>query len=328
MDKLLYKNGLKSENKEYNNNFVISTLHCLININALTDFIKDLDQNECEKDPLLDEYKKFLEILKEDDEKPSSIKQFEDILFEKDDFKKKENYNPQFLLNYLITDFNLFISSEFKNTKISDIFAITIQTIKKCPNCKNFIEKEKNDEKKNLKYNITQYTNNGEGVEYNIYDCLRSYVKREDCENKGYCKFCKKDISPHIKRIFKTLPKILIIFVNYGNDINFKLNKPIDFNEKIDFNKIEEVEENYKNKQYELAALVSVKDMMKKNEYFYSFCKSFCKDNDEDGKYFCYNADIVHKVKNIENKINKQSIEIDNKKERFPYILIYTIETK
>ena len=325
-DGIKYKIGFKSENKIYKNNFISSTLHCLINIDFLTDFIKN-EEIEQNKNPLYDKYKEFLQKLEDlkDNKLPYDIKDFEDFLFKKEEFNLKNNQNPKYLLEYLITELNLFLVSEYKNTLISDNVYTIIETVKKCPTCDNFVEEEIKNEEKYLNYDLHQYAlNKNEKYDYDIYDCLRSYVKIEKNETQLYCENCKKDIDPKTKILFKKLPKHLIIYVDYGNDINFKLDDFITFNMELDFSKINEVEENYKNVNYYLSSLISVKEIMQKKEYFYSFCIYKEKDTQK-YKYWCFNADTVHEVRNVENKIENKKIDFSDKKERFPFILIYTL---
>ena len=329
-DDIKYKIGLKSENKNYKNNFISSTLHCLININILSNFIIKLTNDESQKNPLLAKYKELLNNLedfkKKNNKEPCSIGVFEAFLFSKKEFKEKDKYNPQYLLNYLITEFNFVLSSEFKNTLISDNFYTTIETIKKCQKCDNFIEDKKKDYAF-LYFDLHQniLLNNNKEIKYNIYDCLKSYVKTEKNENNINCKYCGKDITPTTKILFQKLPKHLIIYVNYGKDINFKLNDNISiiFDKELDFSKIEKVEENYKKRKYYLSSLISIKEIMREKEYFYTFCISKEK-NKPKYKYFCYNADDVHEVNSIENNVDNIKINFSDKKERFPSILIYT----
>ena len=324
-----YMIGLKSENTTYKNNFIPSTLHCLINLNILSDFIKNSEKIEPEKNPLFAKYKELLQNLenlkKEDTKLLYEIKDFEKVLFENNKFQLKDNQNPIYLLHHLITEFNLFLVTEYKNTLISDQCFTIIETVKKCPKCDNFVEDEIKMEEKYLNYDLCQYINKNEEYNYNIYDCLKSYVKIEENQINIYCKYCKKNIVPKTKILFKKLPNYLFIYVDYGDDINFKLddNKNITFDKKLDFSKIKEVEKNYQNWKYYLSSLISVKEIMTKNEYFYTFCIHKEKDIQK-YKYFCFNADTVHEVKSIDNKTDNKIIDLNNKKERFPLILIYT----
>ena len=335
---IIYTIGLKSENPKYRNNFIASTLHCLINIEILTDYINKLD-NKLEGNPLFVKYKELLKNLqdlkKKNNKGPYDIKDFEKILFNKEEFQNIDRYNPKYLLNYLITEFNLFLSSETKNTFISDAFFTIIETINKCPVCDEYLERKKK-EVQYLNYDLYQYKfkknkdekkeekekeeEKEEEEENNIYDCLKSYVNIEEKEREIYCEHCKKTVKSKDTVLFQKLPKHLIIYVDYGDDINFKLDDIITFNKELYFSKIKKVEKDFQDWEYYLSSLISVKEIMKQNEYFYTFCKEI----DQKEKYICYNADIVQEVLSIDNKTDNKKIEFNNKKERFPFILIYT----
>lgn len=142
------KIGLKSaDNKKYHNNFIASTLHCLSNINFLSSFIINLfiinTNKKTFKNELFEKYKELLIKLKalndKDDNEKCSLKEFEDFLFNKEEYKDINNYNPKFLLNNLITELNLYISSEFNDSFIADNFFIKVQIINRCLNCRGKI---------------------------------------------------------------------------------------------------------------------------------------------------------------------------------------------
>ena len=318
--KLFHTLGFKpSEEKINRNNFLPATLHCLTNIQFLTDFIQTFEKST-KKNILLDSYKNLLQTINNSKAKFISIEDFENILFKNDDYKSdKEKCNPKYLFYNILKNFHNFYLTEYKNTTIFDTISVEFQTTLSCPECHKQFE-EKSD-KKFLIYDIHKEYNN-------IYDCLRSYLKNEKEIIKKKCANCKKETEQEAKKIYKTLPDVLIIEVDYGNDKKYKLDKKIVFNENLDFSEIKDIdiEEKYKNKKYYLSSLICVREIMdKKKEYFYTFCYGVKDESDKvENRYWCFNEEKVHDVIKIKNKTEKDEIDLENKKERFPYILIYT----
>lgn len=298
--------------KKNKNNFLMATLHFLTNINFFQNFTKEKNIGE---NILFNAFKELFEkINSNNNEKVCSIDNFADIIFNK--IKDKANYNPKFLINTLLTEFNLFFSKEFNDASISNNFFITIQDIKKCKKCKNYIE-EKKEEKKFLIYNIYDlYKNKKEN--YNIYDCFESYLKQKNNEIDLECKNCKEKTKHEIKTIFNNLPNNLIIFVDYGQDNTFKFEGEFTFNEELEFNN-EYVETKFQNTKYYLSSIIIANHIMKKNENYHTFCRG-----EKDDNYFCYNGEFVHEVVKIDGKMQKNNIDLNEKKERFIYALLYS----
>ena len=157
----------------------------------------------------------------------------------------------------------------------------------------------------------------------NVYDCIQSYLKIEENEKqKVYCEQCKTEKEHEIKRIYRKLPKVLIIFVKYEKDKkdkNVKINEEIEFNDSLSVDDIKSnVNENDRNKKYYLSSLICVRQLYEKNEHFHTFCREF------NHKYYCFNGETIHEMEKIDNKLKKSIIDLNDKKERFPYVLIYT----
>ena len=328
---LVHTIGLISSEHKYNrNNFLPSTLHCLTNIKFLTNFINSFDQEltkDKEDEQLIQELTSYKNLLNQlagvnDKKKFINTEEFEKAL----NYGKlrKENCNPKFLLEKILKEFNNYFVDKFKNTTLQENISISLQSIIKCTICKNYIEEDNKEEKKYLEFNFIDLYKEpqiNEKEKIDVYDCLINYTKTKD--NKTMiCNSCKKETMHEIKTIFRKLPEILIIFVEYGNDKNFILEKEIEFNENLNFRGKEYVSDNLKNITYYLSSLICVREIMNpKKEYFYTFCKG---NQSKDSKYFCYNGEKVYDVQNIENKLKKDQINLSNRKERFPYILIYT----
>lgn len=311
----LYLIGLKQREEEpiYKNNFLPATLHCLINIKFLTDYLstlKDIDDNQ--------KLKKYIELINEikdkstnEENKCISLDKYEDELL-KD--INKNNYEPQFLLEHLLKEFKSYLLNKFKTSKISDNMNIKLQNTtqkRKCKECGKIIEC-KEEEKLFLEYDLTQnYTN--------INDCLKNYIQIKEKEVTIKCESCNKEAQYEVKRIYSKLPNVLLIFVKYGEDKkikNMKINEEINFDDFID-----NIHENDKKKKYYLSSLICVRQFKKKNEHFHTFCRK-----SKDGKYYCFNGEKIHEVQDVDNKLKKEEKDLDDRKERFPYILIYTIQ--
>ena len=312
----LYLIGLKQREEEpiYKNNFLPATLHCLINIKFLTDYLstlKDIDDNQ--------KLKKYIELINEikdkstnEENKCISLDKYEDELL-KD--INKNNYEPQFLLEHLLKEFKSYLLNKFKTSKISDNMNIKLQNTtqkRKCKECGKIIEC-KEEEKLFLEYDLTQnYTN--------INDCLKNYIQIKEKEVTIKCESCNKEAQYEVKRIYSKLPNVLLIFVKYGEDKkikNMKINEEISFDDFID-----NIHENDKKKKYYLSSLICVRQFKKKNEHFHTFCR---KSKSKKDKYYCFNGEKIHEVQDVDNKLKKEEKDLDDRKERFPYILIYTI---
>ena len=311
----LYLIGLKQREEEpiYKNNFLPATLHCLINIKFLTDYLstlKDIDDNQ--------KLKKYIELINEikdkstnEENKCISLDKYEDELL-KD--INKNNYEPQFLLEHLLKEFKSYLLNKFKTSKISDNMNIKLQNTtqkRKCKECGKIIEC-KEEEKLFLEYDLTQnYTN--------INDCLKNYIQIKEKEVTIKCESCNKEAQYEVKRIYSKLPNVLLIFVKYREDKKIKNMK---INEEISFDGFKNnIHENDKEKKYYLSSLICVRQFKKKNEHFHTFCRK-----SKDDKYYCFNGEKIHEVQDVDNKLKKEEKDLDDRKERFPYILIYTIQ--
>ena len=315
----MFKVGLEISDVAINkNNFIGATLHCLTNINDLTVFI---NSKEPIKNSLHDYYKKLLQDIKKlNDDKKICSPNFEEFLIDKKECENKNNYNPKYLINQILTEFNLYFLSEFQDSKISDTFFITIQKINKCLNCNHY--EGKIIEEKFLIFDLhKEYNKKEREKKFSIHNFLNDFTNEANEGNKemnSHCKICNKDTKQKEIIIFKTLPDVLIIFVDYGKDDTFEFEGEFEFNETLNFNDINNVESKLKTKEYYLSSIISVREIMKEKEHYYTFCRE-----NENESYYCYNGKYVHEVKGISNKLKKNNIQLNNNKERLPYALIY-----
>lgn len=317
----LHKIGLKptEKDKRYKNNCLPATLHCLINIKFLSQFLI-VFKNKIDNEQLYT-YKKLLNEIIGKKCKCISLESYENILLKGINIL---NYEPQSILNHLLTEFGSFMLNEYKNSEIQDNMFIELQNIKTCLECTKNSEYPK-EEKLYLIYDLyKEYKmENTNGKKKNVYDCIQSYLKIEENEKqKVYCEQCKTEKEHEIKRIYRKLPKVLIIFVKYEKDKkdkNVKINEEIEFNDSLSVDDIKSnVNENDRNKKYYLSSLICVRQLYEKNEHFHTFCREF------NHKYYCFNGETIHEMEKIDNKLKKSIIDLNDKKERFPYVLIYT----
>jgi hypothetical protein len=317
----LHKIGLKptEKDKRYKNNCLPATLHCLINIKFLSQYLI-VFKNKIDNEQLYT-YKKLLNEIIGKKCKCISLESYENILLKGINIL---NYEPQSILNHLLTEFGSFMLNEYKNTEIQDNMFIELQNIKTCLECTKNSEYPK-EEKLYLIYDLyKEYKmENTNGKKKNVYDCIQSYLKIEENEKqKVYCEQCKTEKEHEIKRIYRKLPKVLIIFVKYEKDKkdkNVKINEEIEFNDSLSVDDIKSnVNENDRNKKYYLSSLICVRQLFEKNEHFHTFCREF------NHKYYCFNGETIHEMEKIDNKLKKSIIDLNDKKERFPYVLIYT----
>ena len=315
----LYKIGLKptKNDKKYKNNCLPATLHCLINIKFLSKYLSEFTDEIDNKQ--LHIYKKLLNDIRDKKCKCISLESYENILLKKINISK---FEPQSILNYLLTEFGSFILNEYKKTEIQDNMFIELQNIKTCLECKKKDENHK-EEKLYLIYDLYKeyIMEDTSGKKKNVYDCIQSYLKIEENAKKNiYCEHCKAEKEHEMKKIYRKLPEVLIIFVEYRKDKNVKINEEIEFNDNLsvsdDFKN--NVNENDRNKKYYLSSLICVRQLNEKNEHFHTFCR------DLNQKYFCFNGEVIHEMEKLDNKLKKSIIDLNDKKERFPYILIYT----
>ena len=141
----------------------------------------------------------------------------------------------------------------------------------------------------------------------NLDDCFQYNQKLEyfTGENAMYCNNCKIQLPASYKTTLSTSPEILILVLNRGKGIEFKVK--LEFLENL--NLFDYVE--YKNTgfMYDLIGVVTHMGESGASGHFIAFCKSPI-----DNQWYRYNDDLVSKVVNVKNDIIDYAM---------PYILFY-----
>ena len=141
----------------------------------------------------------------------------------------------------------------------------------------------------------------------NIYDCFE-YNQKMDYftgENSMYCNNCKANIPASYFTKLYTSPEILIIVLNRGKGIEFKVK--LEFYEDLDLQKyIQLSDTGYK---YKLIGVVTHLGESGASGHFIAYCKSPI-----DNKWYNYNDDLVTKVDNFKKQIIDYAM---------PYILFF-----
>ena len=140
-----------------------------------------------------------------------------------------------------------------------------------------------------------------------INDCFL-YNQKIDLfkgENSMYCNYCKKTCpSSYCTQIF-IAPKILIIVLNRGKGIEFKVK--LDFTEYLNLENFIEIKKSGFN--YRLIGVVTHMGESGASGHFIAYCRSPI-----DNQWYKYNDDIVTIVKNFKGEIIDYAM---------PYILFY-----
>ena len=287
------------------NNYFNSTIQCITNIKIIsryllfkTEYVKKDSQSEKnnEKIGYYSILKSLIDNLNENSEKINeSLKELENYIFLERQFNlsNKDNHNPNKLLKFILDEFNDI------NLLPEEIYT---KFITNC-SCEEKLEKA---ELNIIEFDImemTRFFNHNRKL--TIYDCFDYYFKSlNDVQNK--CEICKK----RAWRSIKELPPILIIFINYGLDKNNYFENAYEFEEIIYFKNF--------NKKYFLSGMITCKNIGTYFELFNTFSRL-----NENSNYTIYNGSEVRNNLKVTNKLRKQKIDLKDKKQSWPFVLIY-----
>ena len=224
--------------------------------------------------------------------------------------------NPEKKIEQL-NSFSLDISN-FKLQNENNNYKIILKKNKICQNeeCKKVSNFYKSISILRFKLNIN------EDKIYTINDCFVNFLKNEKNENE-FCPYCKKlNNKMETKILINNLPDDIFIFIYYDDEKKKDYQKfYYNFDEIIDFSKLNITVDKIKEKKYFLSSLIACKyPKDKEDELFYTFCRK-----DLELNFFVYNNSYINdKIKNIKNKIIKLKDEDLNKKRSFPYVLVYS----
>ena len=152
-----------------------------------------------------------------------------------------------------------------------------------------------------------------------IYDCFQFYFESiMKIEKNLECTQCHKETNQKLR--INKLPDILFIFIYYGKnekDCYFE-NSAYKFDENINFEKYNFLHENDRKKKYFLYSLIACKNVGTDFELYYTFSRK-----DENSKYIIYNGSDIRKDLNVRNKMEKERIDLRDKKQSWPCVLVY-----
>ena len=295
--------GFIKEIEKQDNNYFNSAIHCLTNIIPLTRLIL------CQEDSSY-LYVILLTKLLEQSKKKKDERDIADIEYNLLKIKEYilsihydiEENNPKTLINYILKDFqdkNLITQGNLKGLKII------------CESCKNL----KDDDIKIIEFNlpnIIKNSNINNKKNITIYDCFQYYFKSLILK-PFICNICHKI---NESRGIAILPKILFIFIDYGNKPYY--NNSYKFEEIINFKEFDCINNEDKNREFFLTSIIACNNLGGYFETFYTFARP-----DEKSLYYIFNGNDVRPNMKVTNKIKKKEINLYNKKESWPFVLVY-----
>ena len=318
-------------NNKKNNTFINAIIQCFVNIKPLTKYLlkegnkTNFSLNES-KYKLTNAYIKLLEkswinndckIICSSSTIEKAINEinsfhtnsinfitcFLDILH--NELNKANNLIPlnqainQYYFEEVFNSFSKYFMNNYQSI-ISQLFYGMFNSLMACANCGctintvqcNYILQFPLDEVKAFK-NSTK--------EINILDCFEFYQKINSMgnDNQIFCNNCKQMSNCFNSTNLIYTPNILIISLNNGENIEFKLDEIIDIHNFLRFNNVPS--------NYELMSMVAVTKPSNGGKNFISFCKSFTSQ-----KWYKYNNE----------KFNSSFEEA--KTTGIPYILFYS----
>ena len=140
-----------------------------------------------------------------------------------------------------------------------------------------------------------------------IYDCFNfdQKIGMMGGENSMYCNYCKQTSPSYMCTNLTTGPEILIIILNRGKGIQFKVK--INFYEKLDLSNYIELQQT--GTQYELIGVITHLGESGMGGHFIAYCKDLW-----DNTWYEYNDAIVSPVDNFQTKVVNYAM---------PYVLFY-----
>ena len=141
----------------------------------------------------------------------------------------------------------------------------------------------------------------------NLDDCFRYNQKIEHFtgENAMYCNTCRGQFPAYNQTVLSTGPEILIIILNRGKGIEFKVKCEF----ALQINLYEYIEMKNTGYMYDLVGVVTHLGESDSSGHFIAYCKSPI-----DKNWYQYNDDLVFPVNNFVNDVINYAM---------PYILFY-----
>ena len=321
--------GFPKDLFNHSNNFFNAALHCLTNIYDLTYQIKDIVEKKYPYIKLLNKIIVMNVEEKEEQKEEQKEKQKEKLKYCLKNLKqyiipiidieneKDGNDDPKKLILLLLQDLHdNNILPEFMMTKYEKV----------CTICNIVSELDFLDviniSKMYFNFDIPkilEYTHEQKIEVFSIYDCFQYYFDSiMKIEKNLECTQCHKETKQKIR--INKLPDILFIFINYNEkDKNCYFdNSAYKFDENINFKKYNFLSEDDRKKKYFLYSIIACKNIGTDFELYYTFSRK-----DENSKYIIYNGSDIREGLNIKNKMEKDKIDLRDKKQSWPCVLVY-----
>ena len=140
-----------------------------------------------------------------------------------------------------------------------------------------------------------------------IYDCFEYNEKPEEFtgDNSMYCDFCKNTFPSTFKTTLYNGPDVLIVVLNRGQGIQFKVKLKFDFQ----LNLFNHLEKKNSGVMYELIGVVTHMGESGASGHFIATCKC-----PADNKWYQFNDDLVFPVSNFNEQLLNYAM---------PYILFF-----
>ena len=208
--------------------------------------------------------------------------------------------------------FNRFAANFAANNQsiISDLFYALNCNVTKCGNCQTcsfnyqiyFFFFFSLEEVRKFKYGNNNFYNT-----VDIYDCFNfdKKIGMMGGENSMYCNYCKQTSPSYMCTNLTTGPKILIIILNRGKGIQFKVR--INFYETLNLQNYIELRNT--GTQYRLIGVITHLGDSSMSGHFIAYCHNFIFN-----QWFQFNDAIVNPVNNFQNEVINYAM---------PYVLFY-----
>ena len=308
---------------KHSNNYFNATFHCLTNIYDLTSQILDSKNKDGSDNPYIILLNKI--IIGNSENKKEEKEKFKYCLEDLKRYIVPDNANEKSGINDPRKLIPIFLK-DLQNNDILPEFML-IQYEKACTICKTVTQLEEfldviNISNKFVKFvipKILEYTHEKKIEVLTIYDCFEYYFDSiMKIEKSLECTQCHKETNQTIR--INKMPDILFIFISYNeNDKNCYFdNSAYKFDENINFEKYNFLSGDDRKKKYFLYSLIACKNVGTDFELYYTFSRK-----DENSKYIIYNGSDIRKDLNIKNKLEKDKIDLRDKKQSWPCVLVY-----
>ena len=307
--------GFPKDLIRHSNNFFNAALHCLTNIYDLTGQIIDVTE---EKYPYIDLLNGI--VIKDDKNIRTYLENLKQHIIPNIDNENEKdgNHDPRKLIPLLLRN--------LQNGKILPEFMLA-KYDKICTICNIVTEIDESLDKVDIyktyfKFDIQkilEYTHKKKIEVFTIYDCFQYYFDSiMKIEKSIECTQCHKETKQKIR--INKLPDILFIFIYYSkiNKNCYFDNSAYKFDENINFEKYNFLSEDDRKKKYFLYSMIACKNVGTEFELYYTFARK-----DENSKYNIYNGSNIRQGLNIKNKMEKDKIDLRDKKQSWPCILVY-----